>query len=102
VRSRINDPTYVSADLYEALAYSDQLSLGRLPLFAFLLNSLTTLANIRSFARTRPGRAGSECAALVLAVLEADGLNTVTLRQDPERGVSCDASAQTRANTRMT
>jgi hypothetical protein len=86
LRSLVDDNTYASADSYEASAYSDQSSLGRLPLFAFSLNNLTTIATIRSFARTRPGRAGSGRATLLLAVLEADGPDTVTLRQGPERG----------------
>jgi hypothetical protein len=86
LRSRVDDQTYASADSYEASAYSDQSSLGRLPLFAFSLNNLTTITTIRSFARTRPGRAGSGRATLLLAVLEADGPDTVTLRQGAERG----------------
>jgi hypothetical protein len=34
----------------------------------------------------RPGRAGSDGATLLLAVLGADGSDTVTRRQGPERG----------------
>jgi hypothetical protein len=89
LRSRIADETqpeaFQSVDSYEASGYSDGSSLGRLPLFHFSLNALTTLATVRGFAAAAKGKGGGR-ATLLLAVLEADGPDTVTLKQGPDRG----------------
>jgi hypothetical protein len=71
--SRLNNLVTVTQDL-SASSYSETSSIARFPSFQFSLGALATLASVK----------GKAC--LLLAVLEVDGPDQVTVRRGPDVG----------------
>lgn len=63
--------------------YSDASSIGRFPAFSFSLHALTSLSALTAMSK---GGKGSRKVAILAAVLEVEGPDTITIKQGKDAG----------------
>lgn len=83
--ARFQSSLYETQETQETASYdySDASSIGRFPFFSFSLHSLTSLSVLSALSKSRKG---SRKAAILVATLEVDGPDSITIKKGADAG----------------